>query len=376
MAKRVMFFSLAVVLMLGMVSMASAAQNVANPTQKGSLLIWPLVSIAYDEPEGYTEPQETYITIANDYYTEVWVKCYWVDKEQQIQDFMFRLTPNQPVYFRASDGEGTVSVPPFNGPAGELKCWAVNAVGDSQIAFNHLYGSAMVINSYEAPALTAFQYNAWSFTARGVAQGAAVGTGGNLQLTGLNGGYDACPQYLVENFIAYQESPSEFEPVLALVPCKQDLRQDRVPTCTKAKFDVWNENETKYTGAYRCIKCWFEGELNEIDVPGPPNGYGFGRDKFSFAGLHTWLARFRVTGVASSVCVNKFKTPDTVYGPGADKCKGGQVNSPLLGVLWQEIEFAGANTFNVGTTPHTAGADGSGFVLWDTQSEPPQAPKL
>jgi hypothetical protein len=79
-----------------------------------------------------------------------------------------------------------------------------------------------------------------------------------------------------------------------------------------------------------------------------------------------------VTGVASTVCAKKFLTPNTVYGPGSDKCTGGQVNSPLLGVLWHEIEFNGPE-FIIGTTPHTAGADGTGFVLWDTQAEPPQA---
>ena len=90
---------------------------------------------------------DTYIFIGNDYYTDVWVKCYWVDWEQQIQDFMFRLTPNQPVVFSALEGlgDGFVTVPPFQGGYGELKCWAVNAVGDSQIAFNHLYGNALLV---------------------------------------------------------------------------------------------------------------------------------------------------------------------------------------------------------------------------------------
>ncbi len=367
MVRRIAFIALAMALVLGMVGMASAAQNVANTNQKGSLLIWPKIA--------NFEAYNTYITIGNDYYGEVWVKCYWVDAEQEIQDFMFRLTPNQPVWFRASDGQGDgiMTVPPFMGDVGELKCWAVDAAGDTQIAFNHLYGSALIFEGVT----TGFEYNAWSFTARGVAQGAAVGTGGNLQLTGLAGGYDACPQYLVENFMAYVENTTEErEPYLALVPCKQDLRQDRTPTCTKAKFDVWNENETKYTGAYRCIKCWFEGELNEIEVFVPGNGYGYGSDKFTLAGLHTFLARFRVTGVASTVCVKKFTTPNTVYGPGSDKCSGGQVASPLLGVLYHDVLFPGGVEMMIGTTPHTAGADGSGFVLWDTQAEPPQAAGL
>jgi len=377
-----MFFSLAVVFVLaGMVSMASAAQNVANTSQKGSLLIWPKI-VAYGVPESGSPTLQqgpglvdTYIFIGNDYYTDVWVKCYWVDWEQQIQDFMFRLTPNQPIVFSALEGlgDGFVTVPPFQGGVGELKCWAVDAVGSNQIAFNHLYGNALLVQENAG-----VMYNAWSFTARGVAQGSPVGTGGNLQLTGQTGGYDACPQYLVTNFIPAEtmENGSAINPDLTLVPCKQDLRQDRVPTCTKAKFDIWNENETKFTGAYRCIKCWYEGFLHEIGAP-----YGYGGDKFTYWVLKTYAARFRVTGVASSVCVNKFKTPDTVYAPGKDKCTGGQVASPLLGVmLYGESLVLSFDSLGspilpfAGYTPHTAGADGSGFVLWDTQAEPPQAP--
>jgi hypothetical protein len=392
MVRKARFISLVLVVVLaGMVTVASAAQNVANVSQKGSLLIWPKI-LAYGLSGGGTAPLQqqpfavdTFIFIGNDYYTDVWVKCYWVDWEQQIQDFMFRLTPNQPVVFSALEGlgDGFVTIPPFQGGAGELKCWAVNAVGDSQIAFNHLYGNALLVQENAGVV-----YNAWSFTARGVAQGSPVGTGGNLQLTGQNGAYDACPQYLVTNFIPADIVGNEgpINPDLTLVPCKQDLRQDRVPTCTKAKFDIWNENETKFTGAYRCIKCWYEGFLDEIGAP-----YGYGGDKFTYFVLKTYAARFRVTGVASSVCVNKFKTPDTIYAPGKDKCTGGQVASPLLGVmLYAEPFYTTVSDLGpplpdnlgpplvlpfAGYTPHTAGADGTGFVLWDTQGEPPQAPK-
>jgi len=352
MLRKMAFIAMAMVLVLGtVVSMASAAQNVANTNQKGSLLIWPLVTYSW---EGM--PTQTIISMGNDYYTEVWVKCYWVTQRQEIQDFMFRLTPNQPIWFSAYTGEGAlgVTVPPFDGPRGELKCWAVNAVGDSQISFNHLYGSATILQDGN----TGFEYNAWSFTAR-APQNAPVGPGGVIELTGRDGAYDACPQYLVENFVAFRETPVEMEPVVALVPCKQDLRQDRSPTCTKAKFDIWNENETKYTGAWRCLKCWVEFALNEIDVAAvtDPAGYGTGADKFTLRGLHTQMARFRVTGQASTQCTGK------IAGCSA------QTASPFIGVLWHEIRGDGVW---VGTTPHTAGFDGSGFVLWDTQSEPPQ----
>ena len=372
------------VALVGMVSMSSAAQNVANTSQKGSLLIFPkiLVQGVIEGSLGVKAPgsnlgqapgfADTYITIGNDYYQEVWVKCYWVDSFQNIEDFMFRLTPNQPVVFDAALGlspgmaaEYDVTVPPFLGGVGELKCWAVNAAGDSQISFNHLYGNAIILQENAGVV-----YNAWSFTARNVALGAVVGTGGNLALTGNSGDYDACPQYLVTNFIPSGDfsNSSPIDPDLTLVPCKQDLRQDRTPTCTKAKFDIWNANETKYTGAYQCLKCWYEGFLNEIGTP----TVGFGGDKFTFNSLHTEIARFRVQGVPSSVC--KFGKPSAAD-PLAKCPAGNGVATPFLGVMLYAEHFGTTGLLPfAGFTPFGAGFDGSGFVLWDVQGGTPEAP--
>ena len=148
MVRRGMFIALAIVLVIaGMVNVASAAQNVANTNQKGSLLIWPKIVVQSHE-NFFSGFVDTIIFIGNDYSQDVWVKCYWVDQNQTIEDFMFRLTPNQPVSFSASgSGLGGMTVPPFvtdGTAAGELKCWAVNAAGDQQISFNHLYGSAWI----------------------------------------------------------------------------------------------------------------------------------------------------------------------------------------------------------------------------------------
>ncbi len=375
MTRKLAVFSLAFLLIVGgLISVASAAQNVANTNQKGSLLIFPRIDVmAYNPNDPVPGFRDTIITIGNDYYKEVWVKCYWVDQDQQIEDFMFAMTPNQVVWFSAQAGEGSpgATVPPFTGPEGELKCWAVDASGQQQISFNHLYGTANVY--YAFPVLGGFETNAWVFTARGVALGDPVGAPGELDLTGLAGGYDACPQYLLANFPTANADQTER---LTLVPCKQDLRQDRTPTCTKAKFDVWNENETKFTGSYRCIKCWYEGYLSEINLPGPPNGYGFGGVNFTMAGLGgSTYGRYRVQGVASTVCNKKFLTagnPDLKIPP-SDRCTGGQVASPLLGL--QTLENPrGAFILMTGNATFGAGADGSGFVKWDPNFDVPQVP--
>jgi len=366
-----------VVALIGMVSMASAAQNVANTNQKGSLLIWPKIIVQ----QGAVD---TIVFMANDYYEDVWVKCYWVDWDQQIEDFMLRLTPNQPIAFSAAYGEsvdawgqGVVTVPPFTDGnlTGELKCWAVNDNGDSQLSFNHLYGNAW-IQTEDAGVV----YNAYAFAAK-QPFGSTVGTGGTLLLNGTTQ-YDACPQYLIFNFVPYS---MEIEPDLTLVPCKQDLRQDRSRTCTKAKFDVWNSNETKFTGAYQCMLCWWEGLLGEIGTKNNQYGVtynavtGYGWDKFSYYSLKTYAARFRAQGVASTVCKNKFLRPDPLDPTkNVDRCSAGAVASPLLGLMLyvdSEANFLKPYPY-AGYTPAGAGLDGTGFIYWDPQLNPvPEAPK-
>lgn len=341
--------------------MAPAAQNVANTNQKGSLLIFPTIEVNRGAGLGQSGVlRDTLVMIGNENSRDVWIKCYWVDENQNIEDFMFHLTANQPVSFSAYDGEGAgVTVPPFNGTRGELKCWAVNASGDQQISYNHLHGNAVVFDTIESEFPKAFEYNAWSFTARSTPMGTPVGNAGNLQLKGLdtaNKYYDACPLYLTFNFIPAEGDGSD-GPKLTLVPCKQDLRQDRTPTCTKAKFDVWNANESKFTGAYQCIKCWYEGFLGQIGK----DKTGYGGDKFTGKVLKTEVAQARVSAVASTECSNKF--------PG--KCTGGQVDSPIIGVIAYE-DLQGSLFY--GTTPHGAGSDGSGFILWDAAGDTPDVP--
>jgi hypothetical protein len=387
MARKVMFFLLAIVVVLaGFVNVAQAAQNVANTNKKGSLLIFPFVSSWVVEfGEQQTTVTDTFFRIGNDYFQDVWVQCYWVDENQTIADFMFRLTPNQPIMFSASTGTSqgyyAVNVPPFapfNVPtSGELKCWAVNNAGDQQISFNHLYGSAMVVTyAFVADTPAAFEYNAWSFASQ-KPFGSTVGTGGAINLNGID--YDRCPAYLVENFSPAAGTPtpstplpaSSVGPVLALAPCQQDLQQDRTPTCTKAKFDVWNADETKFGGAYKCVKCWSETLLASLAAP-----LGFGGDTFSMYSLKTHVARFRVYGVRSSVCNGKFIS----RGGKTDLCTGGQVASPFVGVMFEEMFFIAPNPGSrpinlMGTTPHSAGADSSGFVLWDPAGPTPEAKK-
>ena len=373
--KKMLYAALAAVfLLVALSTVALAAQNVTNPAQKGSLLVWPKIVV---DRAGFVTA-DTVVTIVNDYTSLVDVKCYWMDEYQNIQDFVFRLTKNQVVWFRASDGMGMegskeVFVPPFDGRRGELKCWAVNNEGTQQISWNHLFGSATI---YDYRAGEAWEYSTWNFAARAVDRNDPVGTGGELELTGADGGYDACPEYLLGTFVAQrdamhagtQDGLEPFGSDLTLVPCKQDLRQDRIPTYTKAEFDIWNEDEVKSTGAYMCFKCWLETTLE----PHPYYSAGAGTwknfDKFGIASLHTDMGFFRVTGVFSTAC----KATDWYANfPYPYFLPYTTVATPLIGLISTNLLFP-VDRAIVGTTLNTAGFDGTGFVKWDPQWEHPE----
>lgn len=350
MVKKMAIFSLAVVLMFAMAGIAAAKPSVANTSQKGSLLVFPKIIATDNATSGFIGPQvDTYISIGNDNTVGTWVKCYWMDNNQTVQDFFFYLTPNQPVIFSAWDGgDLNFPIPPFRG-IGTLACWAAKDDDTVPIKFNHLYGTAMIRYGDTAtvtPGKTIW-YPAYSFAAEKdlpnfpapvpagslyevLADGALM-----LRLTGdgptvINQrGYDACPLYLVFNFIPENGTlaPLPLRPDLTLWPCRQDLRQDRTPTCTKAKYDIWNENEVKFTGTYQCLKCFWEGflsdigEYNRLGKPavGSDNalkrkkfmedrGPGYGGTKFTDAVLRTASARARVQGIYSTVCVGSTNT--------------------------------------------------------------------
>lgn len=344
--KKELILALAVLFVAALaVSVAGAAPNVGNTTQKGSVLVFPKVQIT---GTGLGAPQrETFITISNDYYADVNIKCYWRrGPNHHTQDFTFKLTANQPAYFQASTGQNAdsdalpIAVPPFEGPDGMLLCFAVDAAGANSINWNHLYGTATVID-YSLD--SAYAYNSWNFAARaaGVSLGGVVGTPGKIALDGVK--YDACPQYLLVNFPSVGAYGGLFRNVdLTLVPCKVNVKQDTYNIRTKAQFDLWNENEVHYTGVYQCIRSWFEGLIDDMANNG---------SKFRLNDLHSAFGRFRVTGVASTVCRES-------------------VHSPLIGLAVTQIDSDSDGEVDAitGVTGNAAGIDASGFVKWDAQS--------
>lgn len=365
MVKRIAQVSLAVFMVLALATAASAV-DVASTSLKGSMLIFPKV-ISYDGNV------ETYFFIGNDNTVETYVKCYWMDDNQDVEDFHFLITANQPIVFATNENQYG---PMFGtNTQGSLVCWAQNAADSKPEVFNHLYGYAMIDGTANV------FYNAYSLPITNLKNNYMTrlsATEIQLNLYGTNA-YAACPKYLITNFAPGDDDTTGVNdlvggaPDLTLWPCKQDLRQDRIPTCTKAKFDIWNWNEVKFTGAYQCFKCFFEGFLEDIGNPASfiyKRGKGFGYDKFDYTKLGSKdIARMRVQGVKSTVCDGNTGIPSESY-----ICPSTEA-TPLLGLMLYGTPLGNTIDPVAGYTMHGAGYDQTGFIKYDVAGDVPEAPR-
>jgi hypothetical protein len=373
---------------------AWAAQNVANTSQKGSLLIFPLVATDPSALDPTLAPvldgADTFIEVSNDETAPVHVECSYINEAKGRVDFDFDLTAKATASWEALSGAG-IGAPPFptnvvytplpgfgpvNPNRGELVCFAVDQGGANQIAFNHLIGTATVVNTRDPDALQpkqAFTYNAWSFVARnkaGLPEADYViqGTPGLLALSGAGAGtYDACPAYNIATFSPNGATDASgaitrLDNDLSVVSCNQDLRQDFALHLTKLQFTIWNANENSFTGAFECIDS-----VQSIGLAAEDNTTMTARSNFDFATLRTPNARAQVQGVASTQCPISF-----VPGPELPPITvPATENAGLLGLITSSLDinagdleaFSGEDA-ELGRTTQTAGSM-VGFVKWD-----------
>lgn len=324
-----------VCMLLVSASLVHAAPNVTSVTQKGSLLLFPDVRVDAEAADPL-RLWNTLIRMQNDGTIDVNVKCYWMDGNKNRVDFGFSITRGQAFWFDARTGNGTFGVNPFplvpangidnphlitppatteaadgSGPyrKGLLACWAVDAGHQNQVKWNHLSGTATLYH----PFLGAYEYNAFAFAVPTGIDLEPVGVPGTLNLNGVE--YDSCPQYQMAQFTpagpynnpapnpAFPPAAVPVQAVrLAIAGCTLDLRQDYVPVYTKLDFEVWNEDEIKYTGAFECADSWHETEFNTNPTANAGGGIDSAAQNFQWATLQTYSARYRVRGVASTQC--------------------------------------------------------------------------
>jgi len=350
---------------------AFAAQNVANTSQKGSLLIFPLIDVRT------TDAATTIVDISNDANGPVFLNCYYINDHKARVDFSFGISGKGTVSWDVLTHSGSIAPPawPVGGSflqgdpnEGELICFATDQAGHNQVRFNHLTGTATVVYFNDKDAnqhKQAFKYNAWAFTARTgevtpPPDSSAVGTPGHLVLSGNNddGSYDACPAYLIGIFspggVDLNGTPNVLGGVtykdndLNISSCSQDLRQDFKINLTKIQFTVWNAYEENFTGAWQCTDSVLTFGLDDPADYVPVNSQLV---NFTYGQLQTHNARFMAQGVASTQCP-------------------GSAGAGLLGVLTSSIGIgkpaAGVENEDaeIGNTIHGAGTE-AGFVLWD-----------
>jgi len=367
--KKVMYVALVAVFAL--ISMVTVASATTNGEFKSSLVIWPKIVS--------TATVDTVVTLANDSNAiDVYVHCEWMDEYQDPKDFHFRLTAGEKAWFLASTGVGSVNVDPFQYTIGSLTCFATDQQDDLAIVFNNLVGSATI---YDYALGTGVGYNAYGFRKLN----GLKNTNSILLLNGTE--YDACPQYLLGNFMFTGASfvdlgytVTAMTTDVTLYSCEQDLSQDPAPTYTKARFTVMDENEGKNTNTTVCFKCWLETTLDVVDptlIPIPKNakasvysaGAGvfnnFARWMFNAANGMTF-GFFRVEGVPSNPAACGFPalTPPIVVQA-----------TPLIGTVFRTVNFGAQGPYAMtgGILQSTGTGDTTGFVNYD-QSGGPDVP--
>lgn len=346
--------------------------------QKGSLLIYSLVEVKWDAHGELI--QDTFVQLLNDFAGDVRVQFYFVNGDEPLDpqftntdppqlierahtgwnwvDTQFTLTDDQSVYWSAASGQpqgvpllsildpGIPAGRPDNDPDNPggrvlrayLMGWAVDNMGH-EIRWNHLSGNAVIVN-YRLGA--AAEYPAWAFQAHSAPHGQQtlscfafnLESGqcidsrllpGRLDLDGYE--YDNIPDKLLIQFnTAGSSYPGQEEGIpdvavdtqLVVFPVATDLRQDTTgPITTKAKFDIWNENEVRFSGTERCVTCWDGTDLERYITPP-------GVNHFLMSVIQTTTGKARASGLGSSVCA----------GP-----NGASRDAAILGISLKKIRF-------------------------------------
>jgi len=164
-----------------------------------------------------------------------------------------------------------------------------------EIKWNHLYGDATVVRYNED---YAWQYHAYTFdVVAPVNNGDPTGIApGELRLDGVE--YDEGFDLLQLNFVAAGSEAyipgMASDTLLSLMPITMDFRDGAVPVTTHVSFDIWNENEVKFTNLDQCVTCWSGLLLTQHQTP----------NHFLMSALHTDIgkARMDAEGSAQELC--------------------------------------------------------------------------
>ncbi|HNQ23738.1 MAG TPA: hypothetical protein PKK06_11645 [Phycisphaerae bacterium] len=365
-----------------------------DATAKGSVIVFPKVELRWNRNTGQLI-QDTFLDLCNDSPGLLGVQLFFVNGDPPAAavygpggvlverahpgynriGLQIALTGNEPAFWSAFTGQEKHVAPftildppwgPFNAgnpltwpgrPAtdgstdrvlrGFVVGWAVNFLGE-KIRWNHLKGDALILNYDEC---AAWEVNAWAFQTTAVAHGSPVP--GDPEVLSLDGfEYDACPTQLMLDFYAVGANALDsgthvvdIDTDLTLLPMIIDLRQETTgPTVTKAKFDIWNQNEVKFSNTERCITHWDQQLLSRYSAP----------NHFLRPHLQTNKGKARIDGLAS-----------------ATVCGAASIPSPLLGVAAKLLTFGGVDVEIAGVNLVGMGEE-AGCIRYDPEVPPPE----
>ncbi|MCA9295168.1 MAG: hypothetical protein KC983_01600, partial [Phycisphaerales bacterium] len=386
------------------VSSVHADERVST-NDKGSLFWFPKVEIRWDQAGNLRK--DTFISLTNDYPGTVQVQMYFVNGDPPLAadplaapperahpgwnwvDNLITLTGDQPTFWSVLTGN-PAGVSPFataldpgfppGRPAldgtgdrvmrGFIVGWAVNS-SNRQISWNHLSGTANFIDYANSTNAEYSSFNYRSFDDLDDPTGIA----GIIEMDDSD--YNYSHELLLLHFQA-SGSTAMSGPVqvahdteLTLMPCSLDVRQESVgPVTTKASFEVWNQNELKFSGAHRCITCWDSFLLSNLE----------GANHFRLATLQTNMGKARIDGLKSQLCDVDFDPNNNVdfpFPPGpADPRDPRDVvsqNTALLGIAERISTFPAGNGRSAN---HLVGMgeDDDCVIRYDIVGPPPSNP--
>jgi len=182
--------------------------------------------------------------------------------------------------------------------------WAVNLAGE-EIRWNHLSAATSIVNYAKG---TSYDYEgvAVQVVDTSVDNGDVLANPGVLDLNGIE--YAQVFDQLLVEFEAHgstgystQQTSILATPELTLHPVSLDLNDGGAPVITKAHIDVWNENEVKFSGSYRCVNCWDSTLLHLYDFP----------NHYKVSTLQSNRGKARIDGIASPLCEDSVDDPLT-----------------------------------------------------------------
>ena len=300
-------------------------------TNKGSLLILSKVELRWDLAGRLI--QDTFVAMTNDYNEDVRVQMFFVNGDAPLArnpatqerahpgwnwvDNEITLTANEPAYWSVLNGQPKgvsqfqILDPVLNlgdlpgrpdpeNPAervlrGYIVAFAVNNM-NLPIRHNHLAATVTIVNYRNG---YAWEYPAFASKGLGVEHGEQIAAEGRIDMDGIH--FTQTYNQLLMHFqvpggIGYSQQfggqliVSDTDLTLHLVDA--DFRMDGQPRTTKASVNVWNMNETKFSGTRKCITCWDQALIRTWDVP----------NNYLLHNLQTMHGKARIDGLAAAEC--------------------------------------------------------------------------